>query len=78
MVEQWNTQKFKDEIYGVTDFINNLKADLYDTRLAGYRENIKIDTEVLDSIDFSISNVTPNYYYPDPNVAYYLYTQEDN
>lgn len=67
---------FKDEIYGMTDFANNLKTELYDTRLMGYMDKVKVDNAVLESIDFSISTIVPNYYYPDPDVAYYLYKEE--
>ena len=56
------------------DFITNLKSDLYETKLQSYKDDIVVNTEVLASLNFSISNVAPNYYYPDPDVAYYLYT----
>lgn len=68
---------FKDEIYGVYDFISNIKFDLYSARLEKYSDKIVVDKDVLDSLAFSISNVAPNYYYPDPDVAYYLYTGEE-
>ncbi len=67
---------FVDETFGVYDFTTNLKSDLYGTRLKKYSDQIVVDEKVLGSLDFSISNVLPNYYYPDPDVAYYLYTGE--
>lgn len=68
---------FSDELFGVYDFISNLKTDLYAARLAKYQDSVVVNTEVLESLTFSISNVAPNYYYPDPDVAYYLYTGEE-
>lgn len=68
---------FEDEIYGVYDFITNLKYDLYSARLAKYTDKIVVNEDVLKSLGFSIANVAPNYYYPDPDVAYYLYTGEE-
>lgn len=67
---------FTDMSFGVYDFIINLKSDLYETRLKNYKEDIVVDNDVLKSLDFSIRDVAPNYYYPDPDVAYYLYTGE--
>ena len=64
---------FNDEIYGVYDFITNLKNDLYNARIAGYYNNIQVNTEEIARLDFSIRNVIPNYYYPDPDVPYYNY-----
>ena len=68
---------FKDEMYGVYDFVQNLKTDLYSARLETYEADVVVDTELLSKLDFSISNVSPNYYYPDPDIAYYLYTGEE-
>lgn len=68
---------FKDEIYGVYDFITNIKYDLYSARLEKYADKIVVNQDVLTSLKFSISNVAPNYYYPDPDVSYYLYTGEE-
>lgn len=68
---------FKDELFGVYDFISNLKLDLYSARLEKYKADVVVDQKVLESLDFSISNVTPNYYYPDPDISYYLYTGEE-
>jgi hypothetical protein len=68
---------FKDEVYGVYDFISNIKYELYSARLAKYADKVVVNKNVLDSLSFSISNVAPNYYYPDPDVAYYLYTGEE-
>ena len=68
---------FKDEIYGVYDFITNIKYDLYSARLEKYADKIVVNQDVLASLSFSISNVAPNYYYPDPDVSYYLYTGEE-
>ena len=65
---------FKDLSFGIYDFTTNLKSDLYETKLKNYKDDIVVNQDVLDSLDFSISNVAPNYYYPDPDVAYYLYT----
>jgi hypothetical protein len=65
---------FKDPSFGIYDFTINLKSDLYETKLEGYKNDIVVNQDVLESLDFSISNVAPNYYYPDPDVAYYLYT----
>ena len=79
--DAWNDEKyegfFKDEIYGMTDFITNLKVKLYDDRLSPYREKVEVDKSVLESLNFSISTVAPNYYYPDVDVAYYLYNEEE-
>ena len=75
----WSEEKYKyyfeDEAYGMFDFIENLKTELYGVRLLQYAKDIEVDTKVLDSIDFSISNVAPNFYYPDPEIAYYLYSE---
>ena len=68
---------FKDEIYGVYDFITNIKYELYSARLAKYADGIVVNDSVLSSLTFSISNVAPNYYYPDPDISYYLYTGEE-
>ena len=68
---------FKDEMYGVYDFVQNIKTDLYSARLETYKADVVVDTELLSKLDFSISNVSPNYYYPDPDIAYYLYTGEE-
>lgn len=68
---------FEDEVYGVYDFITNLKYELYAARLEKYAEKVVVNEELLESLSFSISNVAPNYYYPDPDVAYYLYTGEE-
>lgn len=68
---------FEDDIYGVYDFISNIIYDLYSARLQKYADDIEVNEEVLSSLDFSISNVAPNYYYPDPDVAYYLYNGDE-
>ena len=59
------------------DFITNIKYDLYSARLEKYADKIVVNQDVLASLSFSISNVAPNYYYPDPDVSYYLYTGEE-
>lgn len=76
----WENEKyegyFKDEAYGVFDFVNNLKTELYSARLLQYADKISVNDQMIEKLDFSISNVSPNYYYPDPAVAYYLYKEE--
>jgi len=78
--EAWNKEKyseyFSDKVHGIYDFITNVKIDLYTARLAQYADRVVVDEKAFASIDFSISNVSPNFYYPDPDVAYYLYTEE--
>ena len=68
---------FEDDVYGVYDFISNIKYELYSARLEKYADRIVVNEDVLGALNFSISNVSPNYYYPDPDVAYYLYTGEE-
>ena len=78
--DAWSNEKYKyyftDEAYGVFDFVSNLKSELYSARLAAYADKVKVDQRVLDGISFSIKSVSPNYYYPDPDIAYYLYNEE--
>ena len=64
---------FSDTTYGVFDFISNLKTQLYANRLAEYIKDVKVDEERLADLDFSISNVLPNFYYPDADIAYHFY-----
>ena len=66
---------FSDTSYGVFDFIGNLKSQLYANRLAEYVKDVKVDEKKLDALSFSISNVLPNFYYPDVDVAYHFYDQ---
>lgn len=68
---------FVDKTFGVFDFVTNLKSDLYSARLQKYKDKVVVNYDVLESLNFSISNVSPNYYYPDPDIAYYLYTGEE-
>lgn len=75
----YNDEKFEnyfsDETYGVFDFIFNLKNELYALRLADYIADVKIDEKVLEDSGLSIKNVAPNFYYPDPDIAYHFYDQ---
>ena len=72
----WGNEKYEEAFTVLNDFTNGLIYELYDAKLAPYKERIEIDHKVLDSLNFSIRTVSPNYYYPDPNVAYYLYESE--
>ena len=66
---------FSDETYGVFDFIYNLKSELYALRLADYIADVKVDEKVLAKSELSIKTVIPNFYYPDPDIAYHFYDQ---
>jgi hypothetical protein len=66
---------FSDTTYGVFDFIGNLKSQLYANRLAEYVKDINVDEERLADLKFSISDVLPNFYYPDADIAYHFYDQ---
>ena len=73
----WNEEKYDESFNVLNDFVGSLIVDLYSAKLAPYRDRIEINDKVFDSIDFGIVSVSPNYYYPDPDTAYYLY-ETDN
>ena len=64
---------FSDETYGVFDFIYNLKSELYSARLANYIADVEIDEGLLADSALSIKTVVPNFYFPDPDIAYHFY-----
>ena len=66
---------FSDATYGVFDFIFNLKNELYSARLAEYMPDVKVDYKVLEASGLTIKTVTPNFYYPDADIAYHFYDQ---
>jgi hypothetical protein len=66
---------FSDETYGAFDFIFNLKNELYSLRLADYIADVELDKKVLAKSGLSIKTVAPNFYYPDPDIAYHFYDQ---
>ena len=66
---------FSDETYGVFDFIFNLKTALYGDRLSKYADGVVVDEKLLADLGLSIKTVAPNFYYPDPDIAYHFYDQ---
>lgn len=67
------TNYFSDETYGVFDFIFNLKNELYAARLANYISDVVVDEELLEKSGLTIKTAVPNFYYPDPDIAYHFY-----
>ena len=66
---------FTDETYGVFDFIFNLKSELYATRLASYSSEVVVNEELLKKSGLTMKTAVPNFYYPDPDIAYHFYDQ---
>ena len=52
---------FKDTNYGVYDFTENLKSELFNTVLSKYHEKISVNDELLNST--TLRDAVPNYYY---------------
>lgn len=75
----YNDEKFEnyfsDETYGVFDFIFNLKNELYALRLADYIADVRVDEKMLEDSGLTIKTIAPNFYYPDPDIAYHFYDQ---
>jgi hypothetical protein len=67
------TNYFSDETYGVFDFIFNLKNELYAARLANYISDVVVDEALLEKSGLTIKTAVPNFYYPDPDIAYHFY-----
>ena len=67
------TNYFTDSTYGVFDFIFNLKSELYAARLAGYSSDVIVNEELLKKSGLTIKTAVPNFYYPDPDIAYHYY-----
>ena len=52
---------FKDSVYQIYDFNQNLKNELFNTVLSKYHEKITVDDELLSST--TLRDAVPNYYY---------------